>query len=110
MPRTQRTNRVSEYWDFDNIGDVEKLVGTFWLDSKDQAREIVEVADLRRIGKTVSANIYWKRPGGKVRLQPSWYPYFKEWLEKATEIDEAQAEAWIIRNAERGRPKRKKKS
>lgn len=98
---------MSKSWNFDDISDVKKLEGTFWLDSKDQAREIVEVADLRRIGKTVSANVYWKRPGGKQRSQPSWYPYFKEWLEKATEINESQVEEWTIRKAER---KRKKKS
>ena len=32
------------------------------------------------------ANVYWKRPGGKVRHQPIWLPYWWKWSKKTVVI------------------------
>lgn len=54
-----------------------------------QSRTITRIEQLRETCGRVFGFVYWKRPGGKERVQPKWLPYFNEWLSKAQETSDA---------------------
>ena len=64
------------------------LAGTSWSYG-DQVREIVRVenAQISEYDKrTILADIYWRKPGGKVRSVPTPLTTFRTWLNKAQQI------------------------
>ncbi len=61
----------------DTFADIEKLVGTTW------ERDGLQ----REVTRVENGNVYWRRPGGKERKQPQWFPYFRMWLEKAVKVE-----------------------
>jgi len=63
------------------IEDAEALVGKTFGSGKD-ARTVDRIENLHMAWGTVTGNVYWGRPGGKVRAQSQYLPYFKDWLRK----------------------------
>jgi hypothetical protein len=63
--------------------EIEALAGTTWAQD-DNLREITRVENIEAGGK---ANIYWRKPGGKERANPTSLATFKTWLGKATLIE-----------------------
>lgn len=66
------------------IQDAVELIGTTWeRDGKQRTVTRIEDLELSSFYDSVIGKVYWKRPGGKERKQPQWFPYFNDWLVKA---------------------------
>lgn len=66
--------------------EIKALVGrTFHLGN--QARTVTRIENLRvgLLGVWLG-DVYWKRPGGKERVQPQWLSDFLAWLKNAEEV------------------------
>ncbi len=61
------------------------LAGTSWSYGE-QVREIVKVENAqisKYDNRTILADIYWRKPGGQVRSNPTPLTTFRTWLNKA---------------------------
>lgn len=70
------------------VSAARSLAGTKWSNG-DQVREIVKVenAEMSQYDRcTVLADIYWRKPGGRVRAIPTPLTTFRTWLNKAKQI------------------------
>lgn len=69
------------------VEEAEALAGTIWKDARGRVREVVRVEVSHAGGGWVYGDVYWKRPGGKVRRAPFWLPHFSVWLKTATKVE-----------------------
>jgi len=65
------------------FGPLESLVGRTF--ERDGLKRKVNRVDTYGYGPG-RGNVFWGRPGGFSRLQPTWLPNFLKWLEKAKEV------------------------
>lgn len=80
MPRMQNTPQTPEA--------ALSLAGTTWAIG-DDIRVITRVENATFSewdGKTVFADIYWSKPGGKERAKPTELTRFRTWLNKAKQL------------------------
>ena len=70
------------------VAAAESLAGTSWEVNGD-VREIIRVenAELSTYDRsTIMADIFWRKPGGKERSNPTPLTTFRTWLNKASQI------------------------
>jgi hypothetical protein len=77
--------------DIKTVEDAKALVGkTFGSGKNARTVDRIEGLTVARYGNRVDGNVYWGRPGSKVRTQSQWLSYFLDWMRKA-ERDEKRA-------------------
>lgn len=70
------------------IEDANALTGTSWA-LGDERREItrIEGAEVSPYDhRTILANVFWRKPGGKERTKPTPLTTFRTWLNKASRL------------------------
>ena len=70
------------------VSAAESLAGTTW-EVQGDVREITRVknAELSPYDRsTILADIFWRKPGGKERANPTPLTTFRTWLNKASQI------------------------
>ena len=66
----------------ETVEAAQALVGKTFGSGKN-ARKVDRIEGLRKNNWSgVVGNVYWGRPGGKVRAQSQYLPYFVDWLRK----------------------------
>lgn len=94
-----------------SISELKALAGTTWAQG-DSAREVTRIENVETDSdntKIVSAEVYWRKPGGKERSNPTSIATFRTWLAKATLVDSEQAPA-VAPAAKTPAPKAKAKT